>query len=365
MPTPQSLTEIELLLKPVQLGPLSDRPLVSVLTANYNYAHYLDEAIESLRAQSYSNFEMIVCDDGSTDNSCELAQRYVEADPRLKLVKKENGGVASALNAAYRQIRGEIVCLLDADDRFLPDKLEMVVKAFQRNPESGFLNHRMFHIDAEGRRQGITPLLAELPSGWYGPNVVVYGDVPYGLAFGSGVCIRREIANAVFPLPERFRVGADGAITFVAPLMTPIIGVEAPLAEYRYHGRNVTNTNRVTLQSLDNDSELHKIYWEMKREYLTRVNPRLAAVFPRFDQRLGTMVNTYVQARLLDRRDRLSCYKALTSSEGFHTLHPATRWFWRFSILLPLPLFRRALHPSPLKRLVASIMRAVSIGGST
>jgi glycosyltransferase involved in cell wall biosynthesis len=227
------LEEIVQLLKPIELTPLRENLLVSVLTANYNYARYLPEAIESVLAQSYTNFELIVCDDGSTDESCSLVEHYARRDPRIKLIRKANGGVASALNAAYRESKGEIVCLLDADDRFLPEKLAMVVQGFESHPDSGFLGHRMFLIDADGHRQGRKPLFRRHPSGWYGPFVVRYGDWPPGLSFGSGLCLRREISDLIFPMPVKFASGADGVICVLAPLMTPIVGIDVPLTDYR------------------------------------------------------------------------------------------------------------------------------------
>src|SRR5438132_1625714 len=103
-------------LSPVFLPPLPQRPLVSVLVANYNYGAYVGQAIESVLGQTYGDFEVIVCDDGSTDNSCEVIGRYVRQDPRVKLVRKANGGMASSWNVAYRHSRGEVLCPLDSDD---------------------------------------------------------------------------------------------------------------------------------------------------------------------------------------------------------------------------------------------------------
>jgi len=73
---------------PIALPPLSVRPLVSVLLPNYNYARFLPHAIESVQAQSYDNWELLVCDDGSTDNSCEVAERYSRLDRRITVLRQ-------------------------------------------------------------------------------------------------------------------------------------------------------------------------------------------------------------------------------------------------------------------------------------
>lgn len=350
----QNLHEITQLLKLVDLRPLPATPLVSMLTPNYNYARYLGEAIESALAQTYTNFEMIVCDDGSTDNSCEIVERYAQHDARIKLIRKENGGVASALNAAYRESKGEIICLLDADDRFLPQKLEMVAQAFCSRPDSGFLGHQMFRTDAGGRRLGVSPWITRTPDGWYGPFVVRNGDCPPGLAFGSGLCLRREISNLIFPFPDRFRSGVDGVIMALAPLMTPLIGLPVPLAEYRCHPNNLTNTVSVTSESLDCDLRIGGMFWKLQKEYLDSVDPRLGEIFPAFDLAVGVICNNYTQARLQKTGQALPAYRNLVRSEKFFMLSARLRWFWRLSVFLPLPLFRYALNiafrPNRLKQ---------------
>ncbi len=103
---------------PLRLPALPAQPLVSELVATYNYGHFIGRALDSLLVQSYPHFEGMVCDDGSTDDSREVVARYAQRDARIRLLEKENGGVASALNMAYRACRGDIVCLLDADDFF-------------------------------------------------------------------------------------------------------------------------------------------------------------------------------------------------------------------------------------------------------
>jgi glycosyltransferase involved in cell wall biosynthesis len=108
---------------------LMSRPLASILINNYNYARFLDEAIGSALGQTYPSKEIIVVDDGSTDNSREIISRYGD---RIIPILKENGGQASAFNAGVARCQGDILCFLDSDDFFHPDKLERVAAAFHQ-----------------------------------------------------------------------------------------------------------------------------------------------------------------------------------------------------------------------------------------
>ena len=110
-------------------------PLVTVVIPCYNQARFLGEAIESVLAQSYTNFEIVVVDDGSTDNTSEVAGHY----PKVRCVRQENRGVSAARNAGLAHARGEYVVFLDADDRLLPRALEVGVRELGTHPESAFV----------------------------------------------------------------------------------------------------------------------------------------------------------------------------------------------------------------------------------
>src|SRR5260370_20477576 len=102
--------------------------LVSIIIPNYNYGRYLRIAIDSALAQTYVPVEVMVVDDGSTDNSRAVIESYSD---RITPIVKANGGHGSALNAGYAASRGEIVIFLDADDELMPDAVEEVVKAWR------------------------------------------------------------------------------------------------------------------------------------------------------------------------------------------------------------------------------------------
>src|SRR5439155_23564909 len=103
------------------------RPLISVLIACYNGGRYLAEAIESVLKQTYPRVELIVVDDGSDDDSADVARRFGSA---LALVSQPRAGIGAARNRAVSLATGDFLAFLDADDRFLPDKLERQMAAF-------------------------------------------------------------------------------------------------------------------------------------------------------------------------------------------------------------------------------------------
>ena len=117
---------------------MSDHPLVSVLVPVYNGERYLEEALDSVFAQGWEPLEVVVLDDGSTDSSAEIAQRYA-----VRYIHQENAGIAAARNAAIGAARGEIVAFLDADDVWLPGGLEARVSHLLGDPGLGYVLSRM------------------------------------------------------------------------------------------------------------------------------------------------------------------------------------------------------------------------------
>src|ERR1700759_112786 len=99
-------------------------PKVSVLITSYNYGRFIGMAIEKALDQSYPPYEIIVADDGSTDDSCEIVEAFTLQGKPVKLVRKKHQGMAGCMNAAFDLVSGDIICFLDADDYFLPGKIE-------------------------------------------------------------------------------------------------------------------------------------------------------------------------------------------------------------------------------------------------
>lgn len=112
--------------------------LVSIITPIYNGAEYVSKTIDAVLQQDYKNWEMLIVDDGSKDNSVKIVENYSTQDKRIRLFKKKNGGSASARNMALKEAQGRYICFLDSDDIWMPDMLSQQVN-FLRNTGVGLV----------------------------------------------------------------------------------------------------------------------------------------------------------------------------------------------------------------------------------
>jgi glycosyltransferase involved in cell wall biosynthesis len=110
-------------------------PLVSVVIPAYNAALHLTEAVESLFAQTYKNLQILIVNDGSKDDTGKIADALAQRDKRVQVIHKANGGVSAARNDALKAVRGKYVCFLDADDVYLPEKVEKQVTFLETHPD--------------------------------------------------------------------------------------------------------------------------------------------------------------------------------------------------------------------------------------
>lgn len=212
---------------------------VDIVITNHNYGAFVTEALESARRQTHSNVNVIVVDDGSTDDSPERLRPYADV---VEIVLKKNGGQASALNEGIARCSGDVVLLLDADDRLLPHAAERVAAAFAADPRLAKLQFRMAVIDAAGR-----------PTGVMKPPVqhfrVPVGDLrraelafPFDLTWlpTSATAFRSAVVRRILPIPERDypRWGADWYLGHLSALLGPAGALDEVCAEYRVHGAN-------------------------------------------------------------------------------------------------------------------------------
>ena len=122
--------------------------LVSVVIPSYNYGHFIEDTIRSILAQTYISYEIIVVDDGSTDNTQEILKPYLE---KINYVYQNNQGLSAARNHGTSLAKGEFVLFLDADDFLLPHMLEEQIAAFQQNPDLGLVICGWHIVDKTGK----------------------------------------------------------------------------------------------------------------------------------------------------------------------------------------------------------------------
>lgn len=131
----------------------TSKPVVSVITPTFNRAAFLPQAIESVLGQTFADLELLIIDDGSTDNTRQLVEGYAQ-DKRIRYFYQENQGQSIARNRGLQEARGEFVCFLDSDNAWMPDKLEKSVSVMQGQKAIDVLYGDFIEIDEQGVELG-------------------------------------------------------------------------------------------------------------------------------------------------------------------------------------------------------------------
>jgi Glycosyl transferase family 2 len=212
----------------------SPRPMVSIVIDNYNYEPFIGNAIESALRQTYPRVEVIVVDDGSTDGSRRVIDRYRD---RVVAVEQANGGQAAAVNAGFAASRGELIMFLDADDELRPQATERVVCHLR--PGVAKLHFRLDAVDKDGVPLGFTnpPESQPLAAGSVVPSLLRRGR--YTTPVMSGNAFPRDVLERILPMPAaEWRISADGYLVTAAPFHGTVVAIEERLGAYRIHGAN-------------------------------------------------------------------------------------------------------------------------------
>lgn len=331
-------------LRPIEPAQLPREPLVSVLLCNYNYAHYVGQSIESVLNQTYSNFELIVCDDGSTDSSVSVIREYLK-DPRVRLLEKQNGGQATGFNASCSQSRGDIICFLDADDFYVPTKLERIVECAIANPDCGCILNGWLRVDKHLKPQGTMPLLASIPAGWYGNEVLNAGGILDNMPSTPGLNLRREVAEALFPLSVKQPLNRfpDMLMMRMVPLVCRLAAVNEPLAVVRLHGGNTYQSERVTARSIEREIGICQELWEEQRRLLGEMDSRLPEALTTLESAPIIVRQKYIWSRLANTSGRWVYYGKLFESMGEGS-NPLQKVFWYTTAILPRGVFERVIN---------------------
>jgi hypothetical protein len=237
-------------------------PIVSVIVDTYNHERFIETALASVLDQDMapSEREVIVVDDGSTDRTAAVIKKFT---PRVRYLRKVNGGQASAFNTGIPEARGEVVALLDGDDWWARNKLRTVVEAFARAPEVGAVGHGIVEAYPDRQRE-------ILPDAGYRIHV---RDLEGAHRFRtvkaflgtSRFAARRKFLQRILPVPEALVIEADEFLFTGMAAVADIQLLRQPLTYYRLHDDNLFQCQRPNLQ-------------KMRRKY--RVLDELTCVLP-------------------------------------------------------------------------------------
>lgn len=175
---------------------MKKRPIFSVITPTYNREHFLARTIDSILSQTFKDFELIIVDDGSTDHTRELIDRY--KDLRIVYFYKENGGQNSAINAGLQKAKGEYIAFCDSDDTWMPEKLEKCMKKYQEDEEIKVVYNLTGIIKAENGAERIVPARDDSCEGWCYKEVIEQGY----LTSPSFLTCKKECFDVIGILPN-------------------------------------------------------------------------------------------------------------------------------------------------------------------
>ncbi|PSB10599.1 glycosyl transferase family A [Pleurocapsa sp. CCALA 161] len=246
-------------------------PTISVVIPTYNSETTIQETIESVQKQTFSDFEIIVIDDGSQDGTIELVKSLVKLEPRLKIFCYENAGVAVARNRGIELAQGEFISLLDADDLWTPDKLELQLKALKDHPQAGVAYSWTNPIDEQGKILflGTRPI-------WEGN---VYGKLLQTnfLSNGSNILVRREAIESICGFPTDFPVASDW--DFYLKLAFKCSFVVVPQYQILYRQRSNSMSSNIEVLMQENCAVLEKAYYIAPAELKSSRNKNLSNLY--------------------------------------------------------------------------------------
>jgi glycosyltransferase involved in cell wall biosynthesis len=265
-------------------------PEVSVVIPAYNSARYLEQAVGSVLAQTFQDLEVIVVDDGSTDDTAALIRGL---GPPVRYLHQPNSGVSVARNRGVSEASSRYVALLDADDTWLPEKLSRQLEALRDAPASGLCYTAFFAADSD-----LNPIEVqhqEMPAGAL-ESLLTHGNV-VGAGGSTMVCERRLFQQAG-GFDPRFSQCADWDMWVRLAALTEFLYLDEPLATYRIHGLSMSTDPR--LLEADSVEVLEKGF------AMSGVEPALAARRRRaLARNYMVLAGTYFQAG--DYRDFARC----------------------------------------------------------
>jgi glycosyltransferase involved in cell wall biosynthesis len=208
---------------------------VSLIMTIHNREQYLEEALASVQAQAYPNYELILWNDGSTDNSGEIAAHHAAQDPRIRDLTAKHQGRNAALRAAHQQAQGQYIGWIDSDDRLTPATLAATVAFLEAEPDVGMVYTDHHIIDTQGNSQGYGHR-CQIP---YSKDRLLVDFMTFHFRL-----IRRESLEQAGGIDPYFEAAIDYDLCLRLSEITQIKHLKVPLYEYRVHPQSMSHQSR-------------------------------------------------------------------------------------------------------------------------
>jgi len=209
---------------------MNSGPKVSIIIPTYNQSQYLEEAIESVLNQTYKNIEIIIVDDGSTDNTSEVVKSF---DNKIIYIQQKNKGASGARNTGIKKANGQYIAFLDADDMWLKNKLEKQIEFIQNNPEIGLLGTGCYQMIDMSKmiHKKIFPA----------KNEILQKDlIKYNPFIQSSVMIKKDVFNHIDLYDEKFKESEDYDLWLRIAQKYKVANLEQSLVTKKYYAKGLS-----------------------------------------------------------------------------------------------------------------------------
>jgi glycosyltransferase involved in cell wall biosynthesis len=292
------------------------KPLVTALVDTFNHERYIEQALVSVLEQGLSpaELEIVVVDDGSTDKTPSIIQKFL---PRIKYLRKNNGGQASAFNRAFPEVHGRMVAFLDGDDWWANGKLATVIESLEQHPEVSAVGHGRYEVQEETNEVQICAPETTKHLHLETPEAAREASLEWSrFLLTSAITVRRRILEQVTPIPEALVFSADAPIA-MASMAAGVRLLEQPLFYYRQHSHNQYAIDPRDMTKLRRRSEMDERMFELLEPLLIGLGVSSESVdallIPRWSQTSRFNLRTYGGSRLnafrIEKRHFRSTYK--------------------------------------------------------
>jgi len=288
------------------------KPLVTVLIDTYNQERYIEQAIVSVLEQDFpaSNMEILVVDDGSTDRTPEIVRKFA---PRVRLLRKKNGGQASAFNAGFSESHGQLVAFLDGDDWFAPGKLRAVVDALEQEPDAAGVGHGYCEFHEATQETRICAARETKFLNLKTEEAAHDALLGWACLLTSAFTVRRKTLQKLMPIEESLLFCADAPIALGAMADGARL-LKEPLGYYRVHSDNLHAVDPKNIAKLRRKHEMNERMFQALERQLARLGVAsesiAALLYPPWTDTSRFNLRTYGGSRLHTLRTEMRSFRS-------------------------------------------------------